>query len=53
MKTSAKRWVRVPNNNTRFYQWATRIAGTPTLVHSSVYTKYGNNKALSASYYNK
>lgn len=52
MKTSAKRWVNVPNNTTRKYQWAVRIAGTPTLIHSSVYTEYGNNKSLHAGYYN-
>lgn len=52
MKTSAKRWVNVPNNTTRKYQWAVRIAGTPTLVHSSVYTEYGNNRSLHAGYYN-
>lgn len=52
MKTSAKRWVHVPNNTTRKYQWAVRIAGTPTLIHSSVYRQYGNNKSLIADYYN-
>jgi len=53
MKTSAKRWVNVPNNNTRRYQFAVRIAGTPTLIHSSVYRQYGNNKSLHAGYYNQ
>ena len=52
MKTSAKIWVHVPNNTTRKYQWAVRIAGTPTLIHSSVYRQYGNNKSLIADYYN-
>ena len=52
MKTSAKRWVHVPNNTTRKYQWAVRIAGTPTLIHSSVYRQYATTSLLIADYYN-